>query len=392
MRTRAKQQLACLFGLPPKILASKKAHAFRPLKVCSSRQLLACNLEAARRDKPRGVLHRFGLHFISTHPARPVNSWPPLAIAALLPPTTTMSHHQHLPVVHYSNGAFLVFRTEHAKLLRRRRIMNQAVAGGAPASPQSVGPPYCISTYAAHVIASLELAHFVHLKEKQDISLVDNQREFANRLVKVADQEKEMFLMKRMTELKRHNLPVTEKNLGRFEESKTRLTISETPDKELASYEEQALTNVQVLSIIIGHHLTSQDDRKRLRIYHDLYERGMYVSSGIKFGSDFLAYMGDPVRYHAQYAARLVTCAADGAIDLSTTDISEINCLQRLTHTANKIPLYATVDNSPLPKVRYWTLKERVYLNPGSKRSDLELVEPRVEVSSYEQIKIRRTA
>ncbi|ETE63955.1 tRNA-splicing endonuclease subunit Sen34 [Ophiophagus hannah] len=38
-------------------------------------------------------------------------------------------------------------------------------------------------------------------------------------------------------------------------------------------------------------------------IFRDLWERGYYVTSGSKFGGDFLVYPGDPMRFHAHYIA-----------------------------------------------------------------------------------------
>ncbi|KAK9397506.1 tRNA-splicing endonuclease subunit Sen34 [Crotalus adamanteus] len=41
----------------------------------------------------------------------------------------------------------------------------------------------------------------------------------------------------------------------------------------------------------------------RYRIFQDLWERGYYVTTGSKFGGDFLVYPGDPMRFHAHYIA-----------------------------------------------------------------------------------------
>ena len=43
------------------------------------------------------------------------------------------------------------------------------------------------------------------------------------------------------------------------------------------------------------------DDEEKLcyRVFSDLWEKGYYITSGAKFGGDFLAYPGDPLRYHS---------------------------------------------------------------------------------------------
>ncbi|KAM9037431.1 tRNA-splicing endonuclease subunit Sen34 isoform 2-T2 [Sarcophilus harrisii] len=47
----------------------------------------------------------------------------------------------------------------------------------------------------------------------------------------------------------------------------------------------------------------------RYRVYKDLWERGYFLTSGGKFGGDFLVYPGDPLRYHAHFVAQ---CCAPG--------------------------------------------------------------------------------
>lgn len=39
----------------------------------------------------------------------------------------------------------------------------------------------------------------------------------------------------------------------------------------------------------------------RCKIFHDLWSKGFYLTSASKFGGDFLAYPGDPMRFHAHY-------------------------------------------------------------------------------------------
>ena len=44
----------------------------------------------------------------------------------------------------------------------------------------------------------------------------------------------------------------------------------------------------------------------RYRVFLDLHTRGYTMTSGAKFGGDFLAYPGDPLLYHAQFTVRCV--------------------------------------------------------------------------------------
>lgn len=49
----------------------------------------------------------------------------------------------------------------------------------------------------------------------------------------------------------------------------------------------------------------TEREKLRYHVFQDLWEKGHYLTSGIKFGCDFLAYPGDPLRYHALY---IVVC------------------------------------------------------------------------------------
>ncbi|XP_008115448.1 tRNA-splicing endonuclease subunit Sen34 [Anolis carolinensis] len=48
------------------------------------------------------------------------------------------------------------------------------------------------------------------------------------------------------------------------------------------------------------------DHEAHYRIFRNLWERGFYVTSGSKFGGNFLVYPGDPMRFHAHYIALCV--------------------------------------------------------------------------------------
>ena len=47
-------------------------------------------------------------------------------------------------------------------------------------------------------------------------------------------------------------------------------------------------------------------EKLRYRVFLDLWEKGYYLTSGVNFGGDFLAYPGDPMRYHSFYIVIVV--------------------------------------------------------------------------------------
>ncbi|CAB4481704.1 uncharacterized protein OCT59_001910 [Rhizophagus irregularis] len=44
-------------------------------------------------------------------------------------------------------------------------------------------------------------------------------------------------------------------------------------------------------------------DIQKYKIYSDLWNKGYYITSGIKFGGDYLLYPGDPLKYHSHFIA-----------------------------------------------------------------------------------------
>jgi tRNA-splicing endonuclease subunit Sen34 len=50
----------------------------------------------------------------------------------------------------------------------------------------------------------------------------------------------------------------------------------------------------------------SQQQQLRMAVFADLHSRGYFLTSGSKFGGDFLAYPGDPNLYHAQFVVRVL--------------------------------------------------------------------------------------
>ncbi|GAB6023904.1 hypothetical protein CHUAL_008640 [Chamberlinius hualienensis] len=51
------------------------------------------------------------------------------------------------------------------------------------------------------------------------------------------------------------------------------------------------------------HYPRTAAQKMRLRVYTDLYDKGYYITTGGKFGGDYLLYPGDPVQYHASHIA-----------------------------------------------------------------------------------------
>ena len=64
----------------------------------------------------------------------------------------------------------------------------------------------------------------------------------------------------------------------------------------------------RLLSFPLADWTYPQTSCKKLRyhVFVDLWEKGYYLTSGINFGGDFLAYPGDPIRYHSFFIVIIV--------------------------------------------------------------------------------------
>lgn len=51
---------------------------------------------------------------------------------------------------------------------------------------------------------------------------------------------------------------------------------------------------------------STESEKLRYRVFKELWEQGFYLTSGSKFGGDFLVYPGDPSRFHSFYIALCV--------------------------------------------------------------------------------------
>ncbi|KAG8192998.1 hypothetical protein JTE90_028118 [Oedothorax gibbosus] len=82
---------------------------------------------------------------------------------------------------------------------------------------------------------------------------------------------------------------------------------------------------------------SSEQEKLRYAVYKDLWEKKYYITPGSKFGGDFLAYEGDPLKYHALF---IVVCKGP----LDRFQGSDIVVYGRLGHQVKKTVALASVN------------------------------------------------
>lgn len=85
----------------------------------------------------------------------------------------------------------------------------------------------------------------------------------------------------------------------------------------------------------------------KYRVYRDLWKKGYYITTGHKFGADFLVYLGDPIAYHAVF---IVHCIEDPDHEMHP---SEVVAIGRLATSVKKRAVLATLKDS---EVSYITM------------------------------------
>lgn len=278
-------------------------------------------------------------------------------------------------MVYMIDGNFLVFENQHARALRRNRIVGNLI-GCSPKNPYQIitsSLPLKLSKYEVDVIVRKDLAKFVKLVKHPETSLESCRTSYSAYLDELAERAQKEYRQSRVAELNKRNIPISDSNIKQIDTTRMKVPIPNTPDARFSTHAIQELLKEQVHS-----YLGSIDKSKRI-LFQDLYNRGFYITSGLKYGSEFLAYFGDPVAYHAQYALRIVAGDGHGNVNLTFEDFNEINSLYRLCHTANKVSLLVTVNSE---QITYWTLRHREFLTSSTDSSSLERHDPRVPIET----------
>lgn len=89
----------------------------------------------------------------------------------------------------------------------------------------------------------------------------------------------------------------------------------------------------------------SEAQLEREHVFCDLWEKGYYITSGLKYGGDFLVYADDPSKTHSTYIAVVLP---------QTQQISHWAALARVANKVRKKVLLCSVQDSC---VHYCTLE-----------------------------------
>lgn len=81
-------------------------------------------------------------------------------------------------------------------------------------------------------------------------------------------------------------------------------------------------------------------------VFRHLWDKGYHLTSGFKFGADFLVYSGRPGKVHSRYTVRVIATPPPGAADVVSVPTAAAT---RVAHGASKAHLVAYVGHSGVP-------------------------------------------
>lgn len=217
---------------------------------------------------------------------------------------------EKFPIFVVAGGTGLIYEIETLKHLREQYHICGTLTGILPEFPQQnvfQGLPLQLMPEDVKLLVDeLNVAYLVDDRQahqnavlsvtKEDLEEI--QRCQAKELAAVAEKEQEASWIQKKLILEKHNQPTDEKAKARYLASlkgpsaPTKHEIS-TTTKNIPSYPMFARRSTEVSY--------SQPEKSNYMIFRHLQALGYYLSPGLRFGGQFLAYPGDPLRFHSHY-------------------------------------------------------------------------------------------
>lgn len=228
---------------------------------------------------------------------------------------TTMSSSIPINVV---GGRALIYDIEHLKRLREDYNVCGTLVGILPQVPQQnvfMGLPLeLMPEDVYYLVEDLKVAHVVDDKTVHGNAVESVTEDDIENLRKKRSEEQEaqMAVHREMAWRKRQDA------LERKAKKKGEVFIPESEEKKKDVFGSMSdgVSNVEIPSTskeLPGYStFQHQDDISQLltrpsvgryNMYKYLHEKGYFLSPGIRFGGQFLAYPGDPLRFHSHHTA-----------------------------------------------------------------------------------------
>ncbi|KAL0118432.1 hypothetical protein PUN28_009235 [Cardiocondyla obscurior] len=234
------------------------------------------------------------------------------------------------------NNVFIWNADDWLKLRRDHRIVGELVGSFSKSTRQEVflGLPLLLLPEEITLLLEKGIACLVEctsLNIRPDESLSQKFQEYRNKLFLeqadcLKDNRKRQItsMMDRIVEGKKRKmlgLHTNKKNMKKPLDRKTQEALDkiEIDTKNLLKEELAKLPELSKNEALVQIHTAypwsgendvkavewkypvTSDQQLKYKVYKDLWEKQYYITSGEKFGGDFLVYPGDPIMFHSQY-------------------------------------------------------------------------------------------
>ncbi|XP_058789971.1 tRNA-splicing endonuclease subunit Sen34 [Phymastichus coffea] len=256
------------------------------------------------------------------------------------------------------------------KLRQKYKILGDCIGCIAKKPRQDIllGLPMLLHPEEAKLLLDKGVVRMIQqpmLRETPTESLKQKFEEYRNKLFIeqqqcLVDQRRTQIIsvMDNIVEGKRRKilgLHITKKNLKKPLDSETRKSLDSIEidrdallEEELAKLpkleKQDALIqtptaypwHTDAIKVENWNYPSSEEESFRYRVFKDFWDQGYFVSTGQKFGCDFLAYPGDPIMFHSQL---LIHCKNRN----EEISVPELVAFSRMGSHVRKIVVFATL-------------------------------------------------
>ncbi|KAG6459446.1 tRNA-splicing endonuclease subunit Sen34 isoform X2 [Manduca sexta] len=268
------------------------------------------------------------------------------------------------------NGIAYVWNSDDWYVLRTRHRICGALIGSAPSFPRQndfLGLPMALLSEEATLLVEKGFCELYELpnvtrkpskeekeivKSLEDKVLLEQIQELKRRKIEQLSQKidiivagkKEKLLSKGITDTSILNKQVLlEEEINKMPKLAPIHALVHLPTEHNLSTEKKKV-DINVLE-----HSPQGENNIKYLIFKNLWEKGFYITDGSKFGSDYLLYPGDPVKFHATY---MVRCICDKDTTFLPTNMVTFG---RLSVAVNKLAVLAYCN--PFGSIEYQTLQ-----------------------------------
>lgn len=251
-----------------------------------------------------------------------------------------------IELIYTCEKAFIYDLNDWKKLRDEYRIIGEFIG----ATQYIPAFPFALLPEEAFLLIQLGIAKLV--SQKTDLTDPRIKEYYDNLKVDILHHQKTLYLEERSKQIEHYKENIIKGKRKRGDTRSDEVILKEELDKPVNIDENTLLWPILVKSPytiqtdVDKHALLTHTTEVRCKTYEDLWKRGFFITSGEKFGGDFLVYLGDPIQFHAVY---IIRCLDDCNQPIHTT---EVVAFGRLGTSVKKKAILASLN----PDISYISL------------------------------------